>query len=271
MIGAMRTIAGHAFEMGSDNFYPEERPARPAAVSPFRLDTTPVTNGMFARFVHATGYVTDAEGLIAGAAGSLLFAFHETGPAFWRFVEGASWLHPQGPASTWKAIEHHPVVHVSRHDAEAYAAWAGKRLPTEMEWEAAARGGLHGCDYAWGDTIEIDGKVPAHIWNGEFPITRAQGHRAPFTTEVGGHEANGFGLFDMIGNVWEWTASNDSDFRDNTDCCVKSPSSISDRAIIKGGSHLCAPNWCRRFRPAARQVATSPASHIGFRCAANVL
>jgi formylglycine-generating enzyme required for sulfatase activity len=271
MIDGMRTIAGHAFEMGSNDFYPEERPARPALVLPFRIETTPVTNAMFARFVHATGYVTDAERSAAGGGGSLLFAFHDDGAASWRFVEGTSWRRPHGPASTCEALDRHPVVHVSRHDAEAYADWAGKRLPSEMEWEAAARGGLHGCDYAWGASIEVDGQVPAHIWNGEFPLTRAQGRDTPFTIEVGAHEANGFGLFDMIGNVWEWTASNDRDFGDHPDCCTTSRSSSSNGTIVKGGSHLCAPNWCQRYRPAARQVATATTSHIGFRCAANVL
>lgn len=266
MTDGMRTIPGHAFEMGSNSFYPEERPARPAAVASFRIDTTPVTNAMFARFAQETGYVTEAERGDDGPAGSLLFAFHEKGPASWRFVEGICWRRPHGPSSRWQAVERHPVIHVSIRDAEAYAAWAGKRLPSETEWEAAARGGLHGCDYAWGDTLLVDGTLPARIWKGEFPIARVQGRDPPFTTEVASHEPNGFGLFDMIGNVWEWTSDDERAFEADPDCCGKTRPSVPAGRIIKGGSHLCAPNWCRRYRPAARQVATAATSHIGFRC-----
>lgn len=259
------------FEMGSDRFYPEEQPARPASVKTFRIDATPVTNAMFAEFVLATGHVTEAESGKSGPPGSLLFAFHDDGPASWRFIEGTSWKHPHGPASSWETVERHPVVHVSRHDAEAFAEWAGKRLPSELEWEAAARGGLFGFDYAWGETLEVAGSIPAHIWDGEFPITRAQGRHAPFTTEVARFEPNGFGLFDMIGNVWEWTASDDAPSAAQPSCCGGSHSSDTAGWIIKGGSHLCAPNWCRRYRPAARQIATTATSHIGFRCAAELL
>jgi sulfatase modifying factor 1 len=267
----MRAIPGHTFEMGSDGFYPEERPARAANVQPFRIDTTPVTNAMFAHFVQATGHVTDAERSDEGPAGSLLLAFHDDGPATWRFVAGASWRHPHGAASTWEALGNHPVVHVSGMDAAAYAAWAGKRLPSELEWEAAARGGLYGCDYAWGQELLIDGVVPARIWKGDFPLTRGQGHELPFTSEVGSYEPNGFGLFDMIGNVWEWTTDQGKGLASRPSCCGKANIDDPEGMIIKGGSHLCAPNWCQRYRPAARQIATSPTSHIGFRCAAGPL
>lgn len=262
----MRTIPGHSFEMGSEGFYPEERPARPAAVPPFRIDATLVTNAMFARFVQATRHVTDAERGTGGPA-SLLFAFHGEGAAEWRLVDGVSWRHPHGPASTWKAVAHHPVVHVSKADAEAYAVWAGKRLPTELEWEAAARGGLYGCDYAWGDTLRIDDAIPARIWEGEFPRSRTQGRNPPFTSEVAAYGPNGFGLFDMIGNVWEWTADEGRGSDAEPHCCAGSRDRGARATIIKGGSHLCAPNWCVRYRPAARQTAAAPTSHIGFRCA----
>ncbi|MDQ1158997.1 sulfatase modifying factor 1 [Sphingomonas sp. SORGH_AS 950] len=266
----MRVIPGHTFEMGSDRFYPEERPARPASVSTFRIDATPVTNAMFARFVEATGHVTEAERGEDGRPGSLLFAFHDAGTASWRFIDGLSWQTPHGHASRWSSIEQHPVVHVGHSDAQAYAAWAGKRLATEVEWEAAACGGLHGCDYAWGDTLTIDDQIPASIWEGDFPSSRTQGRELPFTTPVASHEPNGFGLFDMIGNVWEWTATKAPPFDAKPSCCGTERQDEAEGGVIKGGSHLCAPNWCRRYRPAARQIGTVPTSHIGFRCAADL-
>ncbi|MBB5725812.1 formylglycine-generating enzyme required for sulfatase activity [Sphingomonas endophytica] len=239
---------------------------RPAAVTSFRIDATPVTNDMFARFVAITGHVTDAERETDGRAGSLLFAFHDDGPADWRFVDGVSWRRPHGPTSSLDSLELHPVVHVSHRDAEAYADWAGKRLPNEAEWEAAARGGLQSCAYAGGETLLLDEAVPARIWEGDFPVSRSQGRKLPFTAEAAGHDPNGFGLFDMIGNVWEWTADEASGFGAVRACCGGNRKDDPVGRIIKGGSHLCAPNWCQRYRPAARQVALPPTSHIGFRC-----
>jgi formylglycine-generating enzyme len=263
---SLRFVPGHVFDMGSERFYPEERPVRSHEVAPFRIAATPTTNDMFQQFVNATGYVTTAEQDSEGAPGALVFAFHEQGPADWRFVEGACWHRPWGPTSNLDGLAAHPVVQVSRADAEAFAAWADLRLPSEVEWEAAARGGLSGLDYAWGDKLEVNGAVPARTWNGEFPAARDEGRHSPFTAPVGTYAPNGFGLFDTIGNVWELTADI-ARLNDQTQGCCRN-GLAPEGTVIKGGSHLCAPNYCRRYRPAARQIAVEPTSHIGFRCAA---
>ncbi|SES16643.1 Formylglycine-generating enzyme, required for sulfatase activity, contains SUMF1/FGE domain [Sphingobium sp. YR768] len=248
--------------MGSERFYPEEAPLRVVEVAAFIVDTHPVTNGQFQEFVRDSGWVTVAE----QAGGSMLFACHD--PARypdWRFVAGTCWCRPLGPKSAIDALLDHPVVHVGPRDAEAYATWAGKRLPTEAEWEWAARGGLHGLDYAWGDTLETDGLIPANIWRGVFPHDRRGGMSLPLTTPVGAFLPNGFDVHDLIGNVWEITADT-GDISETQACCSDSKAQNHGH-IIKGGSFLCAENHCRRYRPAARQVMKEPASHIGFRCA----
>ena len=259
----MVAIPQGVFQMGSDNFYPEEAPSREAVVPAFSVDQVPVTNVSFAAFTHQTGYITKAE----RDGGSLVFGIHADRPhACWASVAGASWRHPAGSHTDWQTIPSHPVVHVSLQDAQAFAQWAGKRLPTEPEWEWAARGGLCGLDYAWGPDLRVGDDIPANVWDGEFPYHRRNGLTFPLTSAVASYPANGFGLFDMIGNVWEMTASYESD--SSSGCCFSEVDGATSRLkpVIKGGSHLCAENYCQRYRPSARQFMASPTSHIGFRC-----
>ncbi|WP_375287131.1 formylglycine-generating enzyme family protein [Sphingomonas sp.] len=302
----MVLLPGSTFTMGSERFYDEERPCRRVRVDPFWIDVHPVTNRDFARFVAATGYRTVAEfapdprdypGLAIedAVAGSLVF--HPTDAAvllfdhaqWWSFVRGAEWRHPLGPDSDIHDKLDHPVVHIAYADADAYARWAGKSLPTEAEWEYAARGGLENADYAWGDELEPGGEVLANYWRGTFPFASLKDGDIR-TTPVGNFAANGYGLFDMIGNTWEWTRDwyaspslNRAQQRIENDCCARTIANprggtIGDsyepgaprigRKVLKGGSHLCAANYCRRYRPAARhpQPIESSTSHIGFRC-----
>ena len=301
----MVRVSGGSFQMGSDDFYPEEQPVHRVAVDEFWMDEHPVTNAEFRRFVEATGYVTVAErppdpkdypGVDPSflVPGSLVFhrpphqvhlRDHRT---WWAYVPRASWKHPEGPESTVEDREGHPVVHVAYEDASAYADWAGKSLPTEAEWEFAARGGLEGAKYVWGNEFAPDGQWMANTWQGEFPWQNLKSDGYEGTSPVGAFPANGYGLYDMAGNVWEWT----SDFfrpRHTGDplksCCTPRnprvetyeqstdlPDAHIPRRVVKGGSHLCSPNYCLRYRPAARQgeaVETST-SHIGFRCIVRV-
>ena len=271
----MVAIPAGRFRVGSDEHYPEERPARDVEVAAFRIDATPVTNRAFAAFVAATGWVTVAER--AAPAGSAVFAM-TSGPVdlhdparWWRFMPGASWREPAGPGSTLDGRAEHPVVHVALADARAFAAWAGKRLPTEAEWEAAARGGLADAAYAWGDELMPDGRLMANVWTGAFPWYFARAG-APGTSAVGAYPANGYGLVDMIGNVWEWTATPfAAPARATCGCAVPTaPPADSVEMALKGGSHLCAAEYCARYRPAARIALTpdSTAAHVGFRCVA---
>jgi sulfatase modifying factor 1 len=298
----MRFVEGGAFAMGSDRFYPEEAPVRTVSVDGFWIDETPVTNRAFARFVEATGHCTLAE--IApdprdypgmppemARAGSLLFQ-RTRGPVdlqdysqWWSFSFGTDWRHPHGPDSSLDGLEDHPVVHVALEDAEAYARWAGKALPTEAEWEFAARGGLDGADYAWGDELAPGGICQANYWQGAFPFSNLLEDGYERTSPVRTYAANGHGLFDMIGNVWEWTTDwygqPRTERKAKGSCCVPTNprggtkrESLEPgappigRKVLKGGSHLCAPNYCQRYRPAARhpQAVDSSTSHIGFRC-----
>lgn len=302
----MRRINGGTFRMGSDAFYPEEQPKRYVCVDPFWIDVTPVTNRQFAAFVAATGYRTLAERVpeavdYPGADTSMLVPASavftpppqpvdlRTPAHWWRLVPGADWRHPAGPASDIEGLKEHPVVHVACADAEAYAAWAGRRLPTEAEWECAARGGLDGAEYAWGDAPAPDGRRLANYWRGQFPCERHDDDGFARTSPVGLYPPNGFGLVDMIGNVWEWTAdwygvaAPDGKGRESACCAPCNPRGASEgesrdvadarsrfgRRVLKGGSHLCADNYCHRYRPAARhaQSIDSSTSHIGFRCA----
>lgn len=299
---AMVWIPGGTFRMGSDDFYPEERPVHRVAVDGFRMDVRPVTNDDFSRFVEATRYVTVAERIpdpadYPGAdpallvPGSLVFRrpARRVGlddfRAWWTYVPGACWRNPEGPGSTLHARADHPVVHIAYKDAEAYAAWAGKSLPSEAEWELAARGGLDGAVYAWGDELAPGGRVMANTWQGEFPWQNLATDGWEGTSPVGAFPANGYGLHDMAGNVWEWTCDYFTP-RHRADaaraCCTprnprsggpaEAPLKGADagipRRVLKGGSHLCAPNYCLRYRPAARQgeAVDTSASHIGFRC-----
>jgi formylglycine-generating enzyme required for sulfatase activity len=294
-LDGMRRLAGGAFAMGSDRHYPEEAPARRVAVDPFWIDETPVTNRAFAQFVAATGHVTLAEqppdpadypGMRLDLVRSASLVFDRAGPGeayAWSLRFDACWHRPLGAGSDFESLEDHPVVHVAHADAAAFAAWAGKALPTEAEWEYAARGGLEGRDYAWGDTLAPDGARLANYWDGPFPFARRAPAGEERTSAVGAYPANGYGLFDMIGNVWEWT---DDWYRGPgaQDCCgmARNPAGGSEaesrdpatpdlrtgRKVLKGGSHLCAENYCRRYRPAARwpQPVDTATSHVGFRC-----
>ena len=253
------TIAAGRWQLGSDRHYPEERPARQVALPAFRIAASPVTRKAFAAFVAATGHVTAAE----RAGGSSIFVM-TNGPVdlgdprhWWRFAADASWR--DGPPD-------HPVTHVAQADAEVFAEWAGARLPSEAEWEVAARGGLVDTDYAWGDDPMPGDMLQANIWEGSFPWWHARG--APGTSAVGTYPANGYGLDDMIGNVWEWTTT--SAALPPGGCCAPAPGADT-LAILKGGSFLCAAEYCQRYRPAAR-IAVAPdftSAHIGFRLAAD--
>ena len=300
----MAWIPGGSFLMGSDDHYVEERPVHDAAVDGFWIDVHQVTVAEFRRFVKATGYVTLAERPLDPAdypdadpsmlvPGSLVFQ-RTRGPVplddyrnWWRYVPGADWRHPEGPGSTLNGRERHPVTHVAWEDVEAYATWAGKALPTEAEWEFAARGGLEGKVFTWGDEFKPRGRMMANTWQGEFPWQNTLEDRYEGTSPVATFPPNGYGLYDMAGNVWEWTTDFYTPHHDEEPrhaCCgpvsnprVTSPDQSYDtgrpgenfpRRVVKGGSHLCAPNYCLRYRPAARQaqaVETSTA-HIGFRC-----
>jgi len=294
----MIAIAGGTFTMGSVRFYPEEAPPHQVTVEEFWIDPHLVTNDDYRAFVEATEHVTVAErpldlSGIPGAPvsslppGSLVFT-QTAGPVdlgdshkWWTYVQGASWRHPHGPESSIDGLGDHPVVHVAYEDALAYARWAGKDLPTEAEWEFAARGGLEGKHFTWGDEIEPGGKIMANTWHGEFPWKRVDPFGFERTSPVGSFPPNGFGLYDMAGNAWEWTADwfrphGAVDFE--KPCCAPPPVEESydptqptiriPRKVLKGGSHLCAPNYCMRFRPAARmpQMIDTGMSHIGFRC-----
>ena len=288
--------------MGSDRHYPEEAPVRRVAVDGFWMDESPVTNRQFRRFVQATGYRTLAEippnpRDYPGALPHMLFAgsvvfVPPRGPVdlrhhgrWWTFLRGADWRHPYGPGSSLRGLDDHPVVHVAFQDAKTYAVWAGRALPTEAEWEFAARGGLDGAEFAWGDAFAPGDRPMANTWQGEFPYLNTTDGAVRRTTPVGTFPPNGYGLVDMIGNVWEWTADWFSP-RHTTDaataCCVPQnprggqeadsldphdPRGRIPRKVLKGGSHLCAPNYCRRYRPAARhpQPVDTSMSHVGFR------
>ena len=303
LLAGMRRIPAGTFAMGSADFYPEERPVHRVALDGFWMDEHPVTVAEFRRFADATGYRTVAERPLDPAAypgadpallvpGSLVFV-RPPGPVdlrdvsnWWAYRPGASWLHPGGPGTGVSHRSDHPVTHVALEDAEAYAAWAGQDLPTEAEWEYAARGGLDGAAYAWGDEPAPGGRLMANTWQGDFPWQNLGLDGYEETSPVGSFPVNGYGLADMTGNVWEWT----SDYfagRHPADaaaaCCVPrnpratsaelskvrgEPGAAIPRKVIKGGSHLCAPNYCLRYRPAARQGQTveTSASHLGFRC-----
>ena len=275
--------------MGSGEFYPEERPVREVTVGSFAIDLHPVTVAEFRRFVTDTGYVTLAErapnpALYPDADPDLLvpgsLVFQRTrGPvrledvrAWWAYVPGACWTAPEGPGSSARGRHRHPVTHVAYEDALAYAQWAGKDLPTEAEWEYAARGGLDGKRFAWGDEMTVGRRMMANWWQGQFPWQNTLEDGYEGTSPVGAFAPNGFGLYDVCGNVWEWTKDRFEAPCPSRQCCgpdhpLDNPGGIERRAI-RGGSHLCAPSYCLRFRPAARQSETidTSTSHIGFRC-----
>jgi formylglycine-generating enzyme len=308
-------IPGGTFRMGSNDFYPEERPVREMRVEGFWIDRHPVTNEQFSRFVAATRHVTVAErapdpALYPGAppenlvAGSMVFS-PTSGPVdlsnyanWWAWTPEANWRHPHGPASSIDDLSEHPVVQVALADVEAYCAWVGSTLPTEAEWEFAARGGLDGAVFTWGNEERPNGQPMANTWQGHFPWQNTVEDGYVFTSPVGSFPANGYGLLDMAGNVWEWTADwyavVSGAARKSSCCAPQSPrgggtppsggggqggereASIDPRLahfriprrVTKGGSHLCAPSYCFRYRPASRQPQDidTGASHVGFRC-----
>lgn len=281
--GGMTWIEGGTSIMGSDAHYSEERSAHQVSVDGFWIDRLEVTNADFARFVDATGYRTVAErGLDADAypnvpaalrqPGSMVFVMptglHDMRDVrqWWRFVPGADWQHPTGPDSSIAGNENHPVVHVAFEDAEAYARWVGRRLPTEVEWEYAARGGLGGQPYTSGAEAVPDGQHHANTWQGVFPVVDEETDGFHGTAPVGCFPPNGYGLYDMAGNVWEWTVSRYTPGHGIGAVPSDDGSGLS-RQVIKGGSWLCADNFCGRYRPSARQPmeAATGASHIGFR------
>ncbi len=283
-------LPGGAFTMGSDRHYPEEAPSREVTVAGFEIGATAVTNAQYAAFVDATGYVTVAErppdpADLPGAdpadlvPGSLVFRATD-GPVdlrdwrrWWAWVPGAWWRRPRGPESDLSDRADHPVVQVAHEDAVAYATWTGARLPTEAEWEYAARGGLEGATYAWGEEAN-DGGRHANTWQGRFPYRNdgAAGWRG--TASVGSFAPNGFGLHEMTGNTWEWTSTAWTRSHRVAPACACSPAPDAggtdgaEVRVLKGGSHLCAPEYCLRYRPAARspQSTDSATTHLGFRC-----
>ena len=300
----MRRIPGGVFWIGSDQHYPEEAPCRQIAVDGFWIDEIPVTNRDFQLFVAATGYVTLAELAPDPAqypaarpemlrAGSSLF-MPASGPVsledpfqWWRFSFDTDWRHPWGPQSTIDTLMDHPVVHIAYADADAYAQWIGKELPTEAEWEVAARGGLDRAPFAWGSDLAPGGAMMANYWQGAFPHENLLLDGYERTSPVRTFPPNHYGLYDMIGNVWEWTSDWYADGRalaGQRSCCIphnprggsepasrnlQDPGAAFGRKVLKGGSHLCAANYCQRYRPAARyaQTVDTSTSHIGFRCA----
>ena len=296
----MAWISGGTFRMGSNRHYPEEAPEHKRTVGSFWIDKYPITNSQFEEFAESTGYITVAERvpdakLYPGALPHMLVpssvVFRQ--PArpvdlrnhynWWVLVAGADWRHPEGPGSLLSNRAQHPVVHVAYEDVEAYANWAGKEIPSEAEWEFAARGGLAGAVYAWGDELMPNGKMMANFWQGEFPLVNLAPYGCERTSPVGAFPPNGYGLYDMIGNVWEWTCdwfvpkqvvpkaccsgSAKDDSREMS--CDQQTSAIQiPRKVLKGGSFLCAANYCQRYRPAARigQQVDTGTCHQGFRC-----
>jgi sulfatase modifying factor 1 len=305
--GDMIWIPGGTFRMGSDRHYPEEAPVHRVTVSGFWIDRTPVTNRDFRKFVNETHYVTLAE-LRPDArdypdalphmlhAGSLVFSppKHPVDlrdcSNWWTFRFGANWRHPYGPLSSTGGRDDHPVVHIAYRDAQAYAQWAAKELPTEAEWEFAARGGLDGAEFTWGDELEPGGRAMANTWQGVFPYQNLGADGYERTSPVTAFPPNRYGVHDMIGNVWEWTADwyarkheadaakacwipeNPRGGCEEESYDFSHPKIRIPRKVLKGGSHLCATNYCRRYRPAARyaQPVDISTSDIGFRCVTRV-
>lgn len=298
----MVAVTGGRFTMGSDDFYPEERPSHLVDVGAFAIDAHPVTNGQFALFVADTGYVTTAEIapraedypgalpelLVAGAA---VFVppprpvdLSDPGQ-WWVWGAGAQWRHPTGPGSSIEGRDDHPVVQVSYADASTYAEWADKSLPTEAQWEFAARGGVDNAPWAWGAQKLVSGRVPANVWQGDFPHRSSRDGGEWGTVPIGTYPANGFGLHDVCGQVWEWTSDLWAPAHEVKGPCCSPPvdpvgptqagfdpqAPTVEQRVIKGGSYLCADNYCMRYRPSARIAESVDTStcHLGFRCVRN--
>lgn len=293
-------IPGGTFMMGSNKHYREEAPSHIATVDGFWMDQHTVTNTQFKRFVDETDYITLCERApdpldYPGAKPELLVpasvVFQKASHAvdlrnhynWWNYIPGANWRHPRGPGSSIEGLEQHPVVHVAYEDVVAYAMWASKELPTEAEWEFAARGGLEGAEFVWGDQFNPEGRSLANTWQGEFPYENLLEDGFEWTAPVGSYPPNGYGLYEMAGNVWEWTTDwYQEHSRIRNSCCgninprggdrdtsidPRTPEVRIPRKVMKGGSYLCAPNYCQRYRPAARmaQPIDTSTCHLGFR------
>ena len=299
-ITGMVWIPGGEFAMGSDRHYREEAPAHLTSVDGFWIDKTTATNGQFADFVEDTGYVTIAEihpdpSLYPGAKpealvpGALVFTMTD-GPVdlgdyanWWKWVPGADWRHPTGPDSSLAGLDDHPVVHIAHPDAVAFCGWMNKALPSEAEWEFAARGGVDAAEFVWGEDDRQETEPVANTWQGGFPYENTELDGYTRTAPVGSFPPNGYGLYDMAGNVWEWTdAWYQPGHHIESSCCAPSnvgvatmegsfdpgqPETPIPRKVLKGGSHLCTPQYCFRYRPAARQaqMLDTGMSHLGFR------
>jgi formylglycine-generating enzyme required for sulfatase activity len=296
----MVKVEGGEFAMGSEDFYPDEAPVRRVFVDGFWIEAYPVTNSRFAAFVEATGFVTEAEkppdpAMYPGAApedlvpGGLVFTMTSESvnlddfTNWWRWTPGADWRHPAGPDTSIEGLADHPVVQVSHGDAAAYCEWAGLELPTEAEWEFAARGGLDGARFVWGDEDPQETEPIANTWQGRFPYENTELDGWTRTSPVGSYPSNGYGLYDMTGNVWEWTDDwYTAEYTVAGPSCCAPPNPRGGtqegsfdpgqeiripRKVVKGGSHLCTPQYCYRYRPAARQPQTieTATSHLGFR------
>ena len=282
----MRLIPGGEFMMGTDGSYgfaaDGEGPAHLVTLAAFHIDATCVTNVQFNDFVNATGYRTESErygwsfvffGHLTAAQRASSVRATVLGSEWWCRVGGATWRHPEGPGSTMKQRWEHPVVHVSWHDAQAYAAWAGKRLPTEAEWEYAARGGLSQKRFPWGDELEPGGRHAMNVWQGVFPTKNSEADGHDGTAPAKSYRANGFGLYQTTGNVWEWC----SDWFDPTYYRAsprENPTgpATGERRVMRGGSYLCHASYCNRYRTDSRSANTpdSATTNLGFRCVRDV-
>lgn len=306
-------IPGGRFIMGSEDTYAAyvEGPAHDVEIAGFWMDKTEVTNAQYMAFINATGYVTVAERPIDWdemskqlppgtpkppdsllVPGSLVFSppdhavsYHDYSQ-WWSWVPGANWRHPKGPDSSIEGKDNHPVVHIAHEDAEAYASWAGKRLPTEAEWEFAARGGKQSTSFAWGEELTPSGKYLANFFQGEFPHVNTRADNYLNTAPVGSFPPNGYGLYDMIGNVWEWSADwyrpdTYAKYKTAGITVCKNPTGpeksydpqepYAKKRVIKGGSFLCSEQYCSNYRPSARMATAidSGQEHLGFRCVKN--
>ena len=271
----MVLVPGGSFLMGGEDGQPHEMPVHEVRVDPFYMDEREVTNAQFAEFVSATGYVTEAERW----GWSLVFLPHieggerVAGAEWWLRVDGAGWRHPQGPDSSIEGKDDYPVVQVSWNDAQAYCEWAGKRLPTEAEWEYAARGGLKQRSFAWGDRFLPEGKAMANTWQGNFPSRNSGEDGHVSLASIGFYPPNAFGLYDIAGNVWEWCADWYSPmyYRESRNDNPQGPASAAEK-VLRGGSWLCASSYCEGYRVAHRNKSAPDTglTTVGFRCVRTV-
>ncbi len=282
----MKLLPGGEFLMGTNGDYgfpaDGEGPVHPVVLESFFIDTTTVTNEQFNDFVNATGYRTEAErigwsfvfsGHLSAAQQASLVRHWVAGSEWWCRLEGANWRHPEGPGSTIKQRWKHPVVQVSWHDAQAYATWAGKRLPTEAEWEYAARGGLVQQRFPWGDELEPAGKHRMNVWQGRFPATNSEADGYYGTAPAKSYKPNGYGLYQMTGNVWEWCWDwFASDYYRQSPADSPTGPAAGERRVMRGGSYLCHASYCNRYRTDARSSNTpdSATTNLGFRCVRDV-